>query len=86
MKLSAQALAKFGAKKIYGVATHPVLSADATTILQDSLLEKLVVTDTIHLPAEKQFPKLVQLSVADLLKEAIVRIHNHQSIDTLFNR
>ena len=68
------------------MATHPVLSADATTILQDSLLEKLVVTDTIHLPAEKQFPKLVQLSVADLLKEAIVRIHNHQSIDTLFNR
>ena len=45
-----------------------------------------MVTDTIHLPAEKQFPKLVQLSVADLLKEAIVRIHNHQSIDTLFNR
>lgn len=46
----------------------------------------MIVTDTIHLPKEKEFPKLVQLSVDDLLKEAIVRIHNNQSIDTLFNR
>lgn len=86
MQLSAQALTKFGASKIYGVATHAVLSGKATTILENSLLEKIVVTDTIHLPDEKKFGKLVQLSVADLLKEAIVRIHNHQSIDTLFNR
>ena len=86
MKLSAQALNKFGAKKIYGVATHPVLSGNAVNVLQNSMLEKIVVTNTIHLPKEKQFGKLVQLSVADLLEEAIVRIHNHQSIDTLFNR
>lgn len=86
MKLSAQALKKFGAKDVYGVATHAVLSGNAVQTLQNSQLEKLVVTDTIHLPEEKKFDKLVQLSVADLLKEAIVRIHNHQSIDTLFNR
>ena len=54
--------------------------------MQNSPLEKMIVTDTIQLPKEKEFPKLVQLSVDDLLKEAIVRIHNNQSIDTLFNR
>ena len=54
--------------------------------MQNSPLEKMIVTDTIQLPKEKEFSKLVQLSVDDLLKEAIVRIHNNQSIDTLFNR
>ncbi|MBB1123433.1 ribose-phosphate diphosphokinase [Limosilactobacillus albertensis] len=86
MDLSAQALKNFGAAKVYGIATHAVLSADAVNTLQKSPLEKMIVTDTIQLPKEKEFPKLVQLSVDDLLKEAIVRIHNNQSIDTLFNR
>ena len=86
MNLSAQALKNFGAAKVYGIATHAVLSDDAVNTLQNSPLEKMIVTDTIQLPKEKKFPKLVQLSVDDLLKEAIVRIHNNQSIDTLFNR
>ena len=86
MNLSAQALKNFGAAKGDGIATHAVLSADAVNTLQNSPLEKMIVTDTIQLPKEKEFPKLVQLSVDDLLKEAIVRIHNNQSIDTLFNR
>lgn len=86
MNLSTQALKNFGAAKVYGIATHAVLSADAVNTLQNSPLEKMIVTDTIQLPKEKEFPKLVQLSVDDLLKEAIVRIHNNQSIDTLFNR
>lgn len=86
MNLSAQALKNFGAAKVYGIATHAVLSADAVNTLQNSPLEKMIVTDTIQLPKEKKFPKLVQLPVDDLLKEAIVRIHNNQSIDTLFNR
>ena len=86
MNLSAQALKNFGAAKVYGIATHAVLSADAVNTLQNSPLQKMIVTDTIQLPKEKEFPKLVQLSVDDLLKEAIVRIHNNQSIDTLFNR
>lgn len=85
MNLSAQALKNFGAAKVYGIATHAVLSADAVNTLQNSPLEKMIVTDTIQLPKEKEFPKLVQLSVDNLLKEAIVRIHNNQSIDTLFN-
>ncbi len=86
MNLSAQALKNFGAAKVYGIATHAVLSSDAVNTLQNSPLEKMIVTDTIQLPKEKEFSKLVQLSVDGLLKEAIVRIHNNQSIDTLFNR
>lgn len=86
MSLSAQALKNFGARNVYGIATHAVLSADAVNTLQNSPLEKMIVTDTIQLPVEKQFDKLIQLSVDDLLAEAIVRIHNNQSIKTLFNR
>ena len=84
MNLSAQALKNFGAAKVYGIATHAVLSADAVNTLQNSPLEKMIVTDTIQLPKEKEFSKLVQLSVDDLLKEAIVRIHNNQSICLLY--
>lgn len=61
MNLSAQALKNFGAAKVYGIATHAVLSADAVNTLQNSPLEKMIVTDTIQLPKEKEFPKLVQL-------------------------
>ena len=67
MNLSAQALKNFGAAKVYGIATHAVLSADAVNTLQNSPLEKMIVTDTIQLPKEKEFPKLIQLSVDDLL-------------------
>lgn len=84
MSLSAKALQKFGAKKIYGVATHAVLSGNAPQVLEDSPLEEMWVTDTIELPAEKEFKKLHRLSVAELLKEAIVHVHNHQSIRELF--
>lgn len=86
MSLSAQALKQFGAKDIYGIATHAVLSGNAPQVIQDSPIKEMLVTDTIMLPKEKDFPKLHQLSVANLLKEAIVRVHNHQSIRELFNK
>ena len=63
MNLSAQALKNFGAAKVYGIATHAVLSADAVNTLQNSPLEKMIVTDTIQLPKEKEFPKLIQLKI-----------------------
>lgn len=84
MKLSAQTLQQFGAKKIFGMATHAVLSGNAPQTLENSPLEEMWVTDTIFLPEEKKFPKLHQLTVSDLLKDAITRIHNEQSIRDLF--
>lgn len=84
MNLSAQALQHFGANEIYGIATHPVLSGNAPQVISDSPIKQMIVTDTIQIPESKQFDKLCQLSVADLLKEAIVRVHNQQSIHELF--
>lgn len=81
---SAALLKRSGARHIYGAATHAVLSGDATERLLDSPLEQLVVTDTIALPDAKRAPGLVQLSVAPLLAQAIIRIHNHQSIHDLY--
>ncbi|MEY8441926.1 ribose-phosphate pyrophosphokinase [Lactobacillaceae bacterium 24-114] len=84
MNLSAQTLQQFGAKRIFGMATHAVLSGNAPQTLENSPLEEMWVTDTIFLPEEKKFPKLHQLTVSDLLKDAITRIHNEQSIRDLF--
>ena len=81
---SAELVAQKGAKEVYAVATHPVLSGDASERLQNSVLKEMVTTDTIVIPEAKQFDKLKQLSVAPLLAEAILRIHNHQSIYHLF--
>lgn len=84
MANSAKLLKKCGADHIYAAATHPVLSQGAVGRIEDSPIEKLVVTDSIVLPEEKQSEKIVQLSVAGLLADAIARIHNHQSLQSLF--
>ena len=81
---SATLLKKCGADRVFGVATHAVLSGDASQRLLDSPLEKMVVTDTIVIPEEKQTENIEQLSVAPLLAGAINRIHNHLSIHDLF--
>lgn len=81
---SAKLVSKKGAKEVFAVATHPVLSGDASERIQASAIKEMVTTDTIVVPETKQFDKLKQLSVAPLLAEAIIRIHNHQSIHHLF--
>ncbi|MFB9769408.1 ribose-phosphate diphosphokinase [Lactiplantibacillus modestisalitolerans] len=83
--VSARTLAKAGAAKVYGCATHAIFSQDAAALLQASPLEKVIVTDTIQIPAAKQFEKLVQLSVGPLLGDAIRLIHAQQPVDRLFD-
>jgi ribose-phosphate pyrophosphokinase len=74
-----------GAKRVFAAATHGVLSGPAIERINTSKLEKVIVTDTIPLSAEAAAsPKVVQLSVADLLAEAIYRIHNYDSVSSLF--
>ena len=85
LSASAKILKKFGALDIYAAATHAVFSANATDIIEQAPIKRLVITDTIKIPAEKQIDKLRIMSVATLLKEAMVRNHNHQSIDSLFH-
>ena len=82
---SAELLKSCGAKEVYGVATHAVLSKGAVERIQNSAVKNMVVTDTIDLPAEKRIDKLVRLSIADLLAGAVASIHNHESIHYLYN-
>lgn len=83
---AADAVLQHGAKQVFAVATHGVLSGPALQRIRDSKIEKVIVTDTIPLTAEAALmPKIVQLSVADLLAEAIYRIHNYDSVSSLFS-
>jgi len=79
-----QALVRFGAKDIYACCTHAILSGNAVEKLQKSVLKEVVVTDTIPLAPKKRSGKIKVLSVAPLLGEAISRIHNEQSVTSLF--
>lgn len=80
----AQAILENGAKEVYACVVHPLLSLDAAQKIQGSCIKELVVTDTIPLPGEKKIKKIKVLSVAELLGEAIMRIHNAESISSLF--
>lgn len=81
----AKACADKGARRVWAGCTHPVLSGPALTRLQESSLTEVVVTNTIPLNGKEQrCPKLHVLSVAPLLGEAITRIHEEESVSSLF--
>lgn len=82
---AAEALKKHGAREIKACTTHPVLSGPAIERINASPISRLIVTDTIPLKPEAQkCEKIKVLSVADLLGEAIRRIHNEDSVSSLF--
>ncbi|MGG3737700.1 ribose-phosphate diphosphokinase [Aeribacillus pallidus] len=83
--LAANALVENGAKEVYACCTHPVLSGPAIERIENSKIKELVVTNTITLPEEKQIEKIHQLSVAPLIGEAIIRVHEDQSVSMLFD-
>lgn len=81
----AQACANKGATRVWAGCTHAVLSGPALERVQASCLEEIVVTNTIPLNGKEQrCPKLRVLSVAPLLGEAITRIHEEESVSSLF--
>ncbi|RKZ21121.1 ribose-phosphate pyrophosphokinase [bacterium] len=80
---AAEALVKQGAKEVYACVTHPVLSGPAVERIENSTIKELVVTNTIPL-GDKKRDKFTVLSVASLLGEAIRRIHNEESVSSLF--
>jgi ribose-phosphate pyrophosphokinase len=82
---AASAIMERGAKEVYAVATHPVLSVPAVERLAQSPIKEVVVSDTIPLREEAQrVDKIKVLSVSKLLGEAIRRIHTDDSISSLF--
>ncbi len=82
---AAKALKENGASSIYACATHGVLSGPAIERINNSDIEEIVLTDTIPLGDKgQQSGKVRMLSVADLLAEAIRRIHEDESVSSLF--
>jgi len=83
--LAAQALKEKGAKAVYACATHPVLSGPALDRISQSNLEEVVVTNSIPIEEKiRECAKLRGLSVSQLLAEAIRRIHDDESVSSLF--
>ncbi|MBC9784184.1 ribose-phosphate diphosphokinase [Heliobacillus mobilis] len=80
-----KALLERGAKEVYACATHAVLSGPAIERIANSQLKEMIVTNTIPLAPEKQIEKIRSLSVAPLLGEAIIRIHEDLSVSKLFD-
>ncbi|HHV00884.1 MAG: ribose-phosphate pyrophosphokinase [Defluviitoga tunisiensis] len=79
---ASEALNKAGAKSIIACATHGVFSQNAVENLQNSRIDKIIVTDTIY---HKQLPdKFIELPCSSLLGEAIVRIRKNLSVSILF--
>jgi ribose-phosphate pyrophosphokinase len=82
---AAEALSREGANRVVLCCTHGVLSGDAVKRIEDSILEEVIITDTIPPREEtKRCKKIRVLSIAELLGEAIRRIAAGESISTLF--
>ncbi|WP_042147507.1 ribose-phosphate diphosphokinase [Paucisalibacillus sp. EB02] len=83
--LAANALIENGAKEVYACCTHPVLSGPAIERIENSQIKELIVTNSIPLKEDKMIDKITQLSVAPLIGEAIIRVHEEQSVSILFD-
>ncbi len=82
---AAQALKEHGAERVVAYCTHPVLSGPAVKNISGSVLDELVVSNTIQLNDEAQAcNKIRQISIAELLAETIRRISHNESVSSLF--
>ena len=81
---AARVVKENGAKDVYVCAAHPVFSGPALTRLENAPIKEIIVTNTIPLDIDNLPSKIKQLSVAPLLGEAISRIHDDESVSSLF--
>ena len=82
---AAQEIKKHGANKVYAFASHGLFSGPASDRIARSVLEQVVVVNTIPLnESASTNPKIVQLSVAGMLASCIERIHHKQSVSAIF--
>ena len=82
---AAEALKEHGAKRVFAYATHPILSGKAAENLRNSVIDEVIVTDSIPLSAELKALNIVKvLTLADMLAETIRRISNEESISAMF--
>jgi ribose-phosphate pyrophosphokinase len=82
---TAEAVMARGARRVIAAVTHPVLSGPAVKRIAESPLERLITTDTIPLRAEaEECNKISVTTISHLLGESIRRIHNEESVSSLF--
>jgi len=74
-----------GAKEVYACCTHPVLSGPAIERLENSYIKKLYVLNTIKIPDEKRFDKLIEISVAPIFADAISNIYGDKPVSKLYD-
>lgn len=75
---------EMGARDVYAIATHGVLSGPAVERLTEAPINRVIVTDTIDIPKEKQFPKLKIATISGVFGEALGRINSGESVSQLF--
>jgi len=81
---AAIAAEKNGANSVTAVATHPLLSGPAIERLEKSPIKNLIVTDTVAIPEEKKMKNMKIVTVAEIFADAISRIHEGESVSSLF--
>lgn len=81
---AAFALKEKGAKRIVAACTHGVLSGQAIKKLDESPIEKLIISDTVNHDSKELSEKIEILSVSEIFSEAVLRIHEERSLSSLF--
>ena len=81
---AAEAALEKGATSVTAIATHGVLSGPAIERLNISQIKKIIITDTILIPKEKNLEKMKIVSVSELFAKAVDRVHNGESVSALF--
>lgn len=83
---AAEALKQHGAKRVFAYATHPIFSGNAVDNLKNSVIDEVIVTDSIPLNSEiSALPNVRQLTLGNMLAEAIRRLSNEESISAMFD-
>jgi ribose-phosphate pyrophosphokinase len=83
---AAEALKEQGARRVFAYATHPVFSGNAAENIANSVIDELIITDTIPLsPAMQAVSKVKQLTLSEMMAECIRRISNEESISSMFD-
>ncbi|KAL0477879.1 ribose-phosphate pyrophosphokinase [Acrasis kona] len=81
---AAKVLMENGAKRVFACATHALLNGRGVKNIEESVIEKVIVTNTVPQNKDKTHEKIIYVSVARILSEAIRRVHNEESISILF--
>jgi ribose-phosphate pyrophosphokinase len=82
---AAELLVERGASEVWAMATHGVLSGPAIDRLKNSALQRIILTNTLPLPSEKQLDKIEVLSVAPLIAEALGAVFDDTSVSDIFH-